>query len=502
MIDNDSMNSTIPLYTAHQVRELDRAAIDGAGIPGHALMQSAGEAVWEFLRRHWPDARSIVVACGTGNNGGDGYVVARLAQESGCQSRVIQLGDAGRMTGDALSARNDWLAAGGEEHSFDEKSLARADVIVDALLGTGLERPLEGEWRAVVEAINGASTPVLAIDIPTGLHSDSGTALGASIKACHTVTFIGRKQGLYTGDGPEYAGKVNFNDLNIPASVYPQVVPAAQLLSEPPLGRLARPRSRTAHKGHNGHVLVVGGAPGMTGAVQLAGMAALRVGTGLVSLATRPEHAAMIAAASPELMSHGVAEAGQLAPLLKRASIVVVGPGLGQSRWARGLLAAVLDTDLPLIVDADALNLLAREPETRDNWVLTPHPGEAGRLLKISARDIQIDRFAAASALATSYGGTAVLKGAGSLVARTATPVTVCAVGNPGMATAGMGDVLSGVIAGLAAQGLGLWQAAAAGVCVHGFAGDRAALTGERGLTARDVINELRAVMEAKGETG
>ena len=240
----------------------------------------------------------------------------------------------------------------------------------------------------------------------------------------------------------------------------------------------------------------------MTGAVQLAGMAALRVGTGLVSLATRPEHAAMIAAASPELMSHGVAEAGQLAPLLKRASIVVVGPGLGQSRWARGLLAAVLDTDLPLIVDADALNLLAREPETRDNWVLTPHPGEAGRLLKISARDVQSDRFAAASALAAGYGGTVVLKGAGSLVARTADPVTVCAVGNPGMATAGMGDVLSGVIAGLAAQGLGLWQAGLAGVCVHGLAGDRAALAGERGLTARDVINELRAVMEAKGETG
>jgi NAD(P)H-hydrate epimerase len=502
MIDNDSMNSTIPLYTAHQVRELDRVAIDEAGIPGHTLMQNAGEAVWDFLRRHWPDARSIVVACGTGKNGGDGYVVARLAQEAGCQSRVIQLGDGGRMTGDALSARNDWLAAGGEEHSYDEKYLARADVIVDALLGTGLERPLEGGWRAVVEAINGVSTPVLAIDIPTGLHGDSGTVLGASIRACHTVTFIGRKQGLYTGDGPEYAGKVAFNDLHIPEPVYREVVPAARLLSEPPLGRLALPRARTAHKGHNGHVLVIGGAPGMTGAVQLAGMAALRVGTGLVSLATRPEHAAMIAAASPELMSHGVAEAGQLAALLKRATIVVVGPGLGQSHWAREMLAAVLDTDLPLIVDADALNLLAREPETRDNWVLTPHPGEAGRLLKISARDVQVDRFAAASTLAANYGGTVVLKGAGSLVARTADPLMVCAVGNPGMATAGMGDVLSGVIAGLAAQGLGLRQAALAGVCVHGLAGDRAALAGERGLTARDVIDELRTVMEAEGETG
>jgi NAD(P)H-hydrate epimerase len=501
MTDNESMNSTIPLYTAQQVRTLDRAAIDEAGIQGHVLMARAGQAVWDFLHRHWPDARSIVVACGTGNNGGDGYVVARLAQESGCPSRVIQLGDAGRLTGDALRARNDWLAAGGEEHGYDKKSLTRADVIVDALLGTGLERPLEGEWRDLVEAINQAPTPVLAIDIPSGLHADSGAVLGACVRACHTVTFIGRKQGLYTGDGPQYAGTVTFTDLHVPASVYQQATPAARLLTEPPLGRLARPRTRTAHKGDHGHLLVIGGEAGMTGAVQLAGMAALRVGTGLVSIATRPEHAAMIAAVSPELMSHGVAGARELAALLKRADIVIVGPGLGQSRWARELFAAVLDTDLPLVVDADALNLLAREPESRDNWVLTPHPGEAGRLLKQSTRDVQADRFAAASALAGDYGGTVVLKGAGSLVCSAGEPVTVCALGNPGMATAGMGDVLSGVIAGLAAQGLGLRQATLAGVCVHGIAGDRAALAGERGMTARDVINELRAVMEAEGES-
>jgi len=502
MIINDSMISTIPLYTARQVRALDRAAIEAAGIPGYTLMARAGEAVWDFLRRHWPDARSIVVVCGTGNNGGDGYVLARLAHEDGCQSRVLQLGDVGQMTGDALRARNDWLAAGSEQHGYDEKCLARADVIVDALLGTGLERPLEGEWRELVEAINRAPTPVLAIDIPSGLHADYGTVLGACVRACHTVTFIGRKQGLFTGDGPEYAGTVAFNDLHVPASVYQQVVPTSCLLTEPPLGRLAQPRIRTAHKGEHGHLLVVGGEQGMMGAVQLAGMAALRVGTGRVSLATRPEHAALISAASPELMSHGVAGAGQLAALLKRASIVIVGPGLGQSGWARELLAKVLDTDLPLIVDADALNLLAREPLSRDNWVLTPHPAEAGRLLTISTLDVQADRFAAASALAADYGGTVVLKGAGSLVASAAEPVCVCAVGNPGMATAGMGDVLSGIIAGLAAQGLGLGQAALAGVCVHGLAGDHAAQQGERGMTARDVIAELRAVMEAEGGAG
>ena len=232
-------------------------------------------------------------------------------------------------------------------------------------------------------------------------------------------------------------------------------------------------------------------------ALRLAGEAALRTGAGLVSLATRIEHAAAISAACPELMSHGVEFSRDLSPLLARATVVVVGPGLGRSRWAQRLLDAVFESSLPLVVDADALNLLSREPLRRDAWVLTPHPGEAGRLLNQETAGVQENRYAAVRELAATYGGVAVLKGAGTLVARVGEPVAVCAAGNPGMAAGGMGDVLSGVIAGLIAQGLEPPQAALAGVCLHARAGDRAAANGERGMMARDIIDELRAVMNA-----
>jgi NAD(P)H-hydrate epimerase len=494
------MTNTSPLYTAAQVRELDRVAIEEAGIPGYTLMSRAGEAAWKILRDYWPEPNSIVVICGTGNNGGDGYVLARLALEAEYTVRVLQLGDPGRIKGDALTAHDAWLAAGGHSTPFDAQALSDESVIVDALLGTGLERPLEGAWRAAVEAINASLSPVLAIDIPTGLHADTGAVLGASVKANHTITFIGRKQGLYTGQGPEVARSVILADLQVPAEVYRQVLPESQLVLQPPLGALNDPRPRSAHKGHHGHVLVVGGDHGMSGAVRLAGEAALRVGAGLVSLATRPDHAALIAAACPELMSHGVGAARNLHALLERATVVVVGPGLGRSRWARELFSRLLETSLPLVVDADALNLLGRDPAKRDNWVLTPHPGEAGRLLGQPALDIEADRFAAVRRLVANFGGVAVLKGAGTLVSTASAPVAVCTAGNPGMACGGMGDVLSGVIAGLIAQGLALPQAATAGVCVHGLAGDRAAVDGERGMKASDVIAGLRAVMQSGGE--
>jgi hydroxyethylthiazole kinase-like uncharacterized protein yjeF len=491
------MTTTLPLYTAEQMRELDRTAIEEAGIPGYTLMSRAGAAAWEALRGDWPDARRIIVVCGTGNNGGDGYVLARLALQANCHVAVLQAGEAARIGGDALTARDAYLAAGGEVHAGELAGLPEAEVIVDALFGTGLARALEGEWLATVEAINRAAVPVLAIDIPSGLHANTGAVLGAAVKANRTVTFIGRKQGLYTGQAAEFTGEITFSDLGVPAGTCRQPAASACLLTAPPLGVLATPRPRAAHKGANGHVLVIGGDHGMNGALRLAGEAALRTGAGLVSLATRTGHAAAIAAACPELMSHGVDSSRELFPLLARATVVAIGPGLGRSRWARALLAAVLESSLPLVVDADALNLLSREPLRRNDWVLTPHPGEAGRLLKQETARVQENRFAAVRALAETYGGVAVLKGAGTLVHHHGTPVAVCAAGNPGMAAGGMGDVLSGVIAGLIAQGLEPSQASLAGVCLHALAGDRAAVNGERGMTARDVIGELRAVMNA-----
>lgn len=495
------MINTTSLYTASRLRELDRTAIEVAGIAGYTLMTRAGAAAWQVLVTSWPDARTLAVVCGTGNNGGDGYVLARLAHAAGYRVRVLQLGDAGQIRGAAQTARDDWLAADGETVVFDVQALTEADVIIDAILGTGLERPLEGGWLAAVNAINALPAAVLALDIPSGLQADTGAILGATVRADRTATFIGRKCGLYTGQGPDVAGHITLHDLEVPESVYREVTAAAYLVTEPPLGQLGTPRPRTAHKGDHGHVLVIGGDHGMNGAVQLAGLAALRTGAGLVSLATRPEHAAVIAAACPELMSHGIDTGRSLQGLLQRASVVAIGPGLGRSRWAQQLLSAVLQCKLPLVVDADALNLLARDPVTRDNWILTPHPGEAGRLLGMPTPAIQADRFAALTALTRNCGGITVLKGAGTLVSTSGAPVAVCAAGNPGLASAGMGDVLTGVIAGLVAQGLVLPQAAIAGVCVHALAGDAVARAGERGMLATDVIAALRGVMQQAGET-
>ena len=496
---NDFASQGFPLYTAEQVRELDRQAIEVAGIPGYTLMTRAGEACYERLLACWPNTRSIVVVCGTGNNGGDGFVVARLAQVAGLAVQVAQIGDADRISGDALTARGDYVGAHGTIVPFSADVFEGADVIVDALLGTGLYHALEGGWRDAVDTINVSGIPVLAVDIPSGLHADNGTVMGIAVRAAETVTFIGRKRGLYTGQGKQYAGSVSFAGLDVPDTVYTVATPTCRLLDQPPLGPLAGRRPRTAHKGDFGHVLVLGGGPGMLGAVRLSAEAALRSGAGLVSVATCVEHAALLAAACPELMAHAITSPLQLKELMQRATVIIAGPGLGQSAWARSLMPIVMESRLPRVLDADALNLLAKDPVRCDNSVITPHPGEAGRLLKLSAEVVQSDRFAAITALTQQYGGAAVLKGAGTLVNSADRVLSVCMNGNPGMATAGMGDVLSGIIGGLIAQGMPLADAAVAGVCVHACAGDRAALSGERGMTAGDVIAEIRRVMNPPG---
>ena len=496
---NYSEPQAVPLYTAEQVRELDRLAIQEAGIPGYTLMTRAGEACWVCLCARWPTARCIVVLCGTGNNGGDGFVVARLALAAGLQVRVLQIGAADRIRGDALTARTDYVEANGAIAPFSADALAGADVIIDAMLGTGLQHLLEGAWHDAVVAINASGVPVLAIDIPSGLHADSGSVMGVAVRAVETVTLIGRKRGLYTGQGKVHAGTVSFAELGVPASVYKQCAAGCELVDQPPLGRLAAPRPRNAHKGDFGHVLVLGGDRGMAGAVRLAGEAALRTGAGLVSLATRAEHAAVLAAACPELMAHAVTGPLELKDLMQKATVVIAGPGLGQSAWAQSLLPVVLESRLPQVLDADALNLLAKDPLRCDNCVLTPHPGEAGRLLRQSTAEIQADRFAAVTAINQQYGGIVVLKGAGTIINTANRVLSVCKNGNPGMATAGMGDVLSGVIAGLIAQGMPIAEAVVAGVCVHASAGDRAASHGERGMTAGDVIKEIRGLVNPAG---
>ncbi len=483
------------LYRAGQVREMDRIAIEQVGIPGGTLMERAGAVVFNALHAQWPDVRRLIVVCGLGNNGGDGYVVARLAHEAGIGVTVMQLGDAGKVHGDALEARGRLEAAGVMPRPFEPEGLDGADAVVDAVFGTGLDRDVEGPWREAIDAINHAGAPVIAVDIPSGLHADTGGVLGIAVQAHLTVTFIGAKQGLFTGEAPAYCGRVLFDGLQVPAEPLAGVRPSAFRLTYSGMSRLLRPRSRTAHKGHFGHVLIVGGGHGMSGAPRLAGEAALRTGAGLVSVATRADHAALISAGRPELMCHGVEDGAALRPLLQRATAVAVGPGLGQDEWAQAMFKVVLETQLPLVVDADALNLLAGDPFKRGNWVITPHPGEAARLLGCTTPQIQADRFTAVSELNRRYGGTSILKGAGTLIYDDSGPVEICAGGNPGMASGGMGDALTGIVVSLVAQGLPLIDAARLGVCLHAKAGDRAARDGERGLIVSDLIGALHGLV-------
>ncbi len=444
-------NLPTKLHSAAEVRELDRAAIEEERIPGYALMERAGEAAFAVMSAAWADARKLVVVCGAGNNAGDGYVLARIASRQGVAVSVIALVDPARLTGDAARAYADFEQADGVALGWDAALLEDADVVADAILGTGLDRELGGQFRAAVSAINGSGVPVIALDIPSGLHADSGAVMGIAVRAHHTVTFVGLKVGFYVGAGPDHVGRLHFAGLGIPQRILAQVPAQAERLQRDQFADLLAPRGRSAHKGDHGRVLIVGGGPGMAGAVRLGGEAALRGGAGLVTIATHPDHCAAIVAGRPELICRGVTGAAELGPLLAQADIVAVGPGLGQSEWARSVFAAVIESGSRLVIDADGLNLLAAGPRRSGHWILTPHPGEAGRLLGIGPAAVQQDRITSARELVNRYGGVAVLKGAGSIVTDESGGVRICDRGNPGMATAGMGDVLTGVIAALAA---------------------------------------------------
>ncbi len=488
------LTDTLPeaLYLADQVRAMDRYAIEQLNVPGIVLMQRAGSAAFAVLRQHWPEAKSVAVLCGGGNNGGDGYVVARCALDAGLAVKVFAVCAPERLQGDASLAWQAYRAAGGEVVEALPASLEGFEVVVDALLGTGLDRPVEGQYAQAIAKIDEFSGGVLALDLPSGLSADTGAILGQAVEADVTVTFIGLKLGLFTGEGPACAGKVWYTDLSVAEAIPAAGRPAAWRLGYRNLLPLRR---RTAHKGQFGHVLVVGGEAGLTGAARMAAEAALRVGAGLVSVATRQAHAACLNLGRPEIMVHGVEDPKALEPLLGRATVVAIGPGLGRSDWAKALFEAVLACPLPLVVDADALNLLAEAPTKRERWVLTPHPGEAARLLGSTASQVQHDRLAALAGLIGRYRGVIVLKGAGTLVGAAGQIPWVCGLGNPGMASGGMGDVLTGIIAGLSAQGLGLWEAARMGVALHAAAADAAAADGERGLLASDLLPMLRRLV-------
>jgi len=482
----------VALYSTAQVRAIDAHAINELGVPGYTLMKRAGEAALRYLRTRWPTAHRIVIVCGSGNNGGDGYVLARFAHASGLTVTVLAAAEPAELRGDARQAYEDFRASEGGVKPFAPEQLSSGEVIVDAILGTGFKGRVREHLVPVIQAINSCGTPVFALDVPSGLDSDAGTAAGEAIRAEATVTFVGLKTGLFVGDGPEYAGTVFFDDLELADAPQLGLAPRLNRIVEAEIHTALPHRPRSSNKGDFGRVLIVGSGRGMPGAARLAGEASLRVGAGLVTVAVAPENVMAIAAGRPELICLGVKEEGELTEALSRADVVAVGPGLGRTDWAHEALNAVLRSGKPLVVDADALNLLAEgTAKAREDWILTPHPGEAGRLLGTDAKEVQQDRLAALDRLLERWHGTVVLKGAGTLVGAAGRTPGLCERGNPGMATAGTGDVLTGTIAGILAQCSDPWAAARAGVLVHAMAGDAAARGGERGVLASDLLREL-----------
>lgn len=488
------MQIKTPIYQASQIREIERLALERFAITPQTLMQRAGKAAFDYLQRRWPQAKTITIFCGAGNNGGDGYVLALQAFERGMQVLIVQVGDVQHLKEEAQAALLVCQKAQMNITSFHDKiDLQHPEVIVDAICGIGVTAPLRENVISAIHKIQQANVPIFALDVPTGVDADTGSIWGEAVRATATMTFIGLKLGIMTGNGVAFAGEVVLNDLQLPSELTSLIEPVAKKIHRSTYAHYLNPRTRDWHKGLSGHVLVVGGDQGFMGAACLAAEAALRVGAGLVSVATRPEHASLLSVMCPEIMSHGIASSDALQPLLAKASVVIVGPGLAQSDWAKELWSAIVTSeDLPLVVDADGLNLLAQTTLTKDNWVLTPHPGEAGRLLDLTAHDIQADRLNAIKEINKRYGGVCVLKGAGTLVSAPASLVALCDKGNPGMATGGMGDVLSGVIGGLIAQGMPLGDAAKLGVYLHAAAGDLAAKDGERGTIASDLMPYLR----------
>ena len=478
------------LYSAAQVRDLD-ARLIAAGTPGFELMQRAAHATWRAIRRRWPEASELTVLAGHGNNAGDGYLVVSLAHKTGWQVRVLAVGDPAALQGDAALA----YAAASGVNIQPWANQAMAGIVVDALLGTGLQGDVRDPYRSAIEAINASGLPVAAVDIPSGLCADTGHCLGVAVRADLTVTFIGLKMGMLTGDAPDLIGQLIFDDLQADKAIVAQAPVTAKRLDKTSLPFLA-PRPRTAHKGMYGRVLVIGGDHGFGGAALLSAESALRSGAGMVTLATRTEHVSAALTRMPEIMSAGIHSANQLMTLIEAASVLVVGPGLGQDSWGRSLLSAAANADRPQVWDADALNQLATgQVVLPKNSVITPHPGEAARLLGISTQEVQNDRAAAAHALARKFNAVCVLKGSGSLIADVDGRLALCDRGHPSMATAGLGDVLAGLTGALMAQHMSAFDAACLAVWLHASAGQKIGASG-RGMAASDIIPAIRQLLE------
>ena len=447
------------LYNIDQIRRIDQSAMSALALEPIELMARAAHACVDQLLECWPGEHPILVICGKGNNGGDGLLMAERLHQLGKQVSIYLLESPAmddesepRAAGEAYKR---CLSVGLVPRLWmpEQEALPEADIIVDALLGTGLNTPLRSKYALAIEKINHHDGAVLSVDLPSGLNADTGQPMPIAVKADHSVCLIALKQGLFTGSAVDFCGEISLANLGVPLEVFEESGSAAELV-HPDAMDLLPPMPIASHKGDYGHVLVVGGEPGYAGAPILAAESALRAGAGLVSVATHPEHAAYVIARNPCLMAHGITSAAHLLPLINQADTIVVGPGLTHSEWGRDLTEVALSARKPLIVDAGAIALMGSVKYAGKPLVMTPHPGEAGALLGQNASTIQTDRFAAIKHLVAQYGVWVVLKGWGSLVlGPEEKQAWVCHYGSGALSVAGSGDVLAGILGAFMARG-------------------------------------------------
>ncbi|MCC7091831.1 MAG: NAD(P)H-hydrate dehydratase [Nitrosomonas sp.] len=502
------MTSADAVFLTAQIRDIEQQAMSLPKPP--RLMEKAGLAAAQVIRAQWlkKPHRSIVVLAGPGNNGGDAFVVARYLREWGHAVTVVFNGDPNRVSMDAKQALQSWFGIGGDLSPDIPDGDKTWDMVVDGLFGIGLDhaqhRPIEGQYREWIEVANSWHVPIVSLDMPSGIGSDDGCIHGVAIRADMTVTFIGLKPGLFTNFGPEYCGTVILRDLD----VLPQLVAAPQphswlLNTSLAQSSLPSPRRANSHKGSFGNVAILGGSTGMVGAALLAGRSALHLGAGRIYVGFLADPAPAVDFSQPELMLRAPSELFTLIPLTP-LNCWVIGPGLSQSAQALVWLENALKGDGAIVLDADALNLVAQYPRLGQQLsqrsaatILTPHPAEAARLLNTDTSAVQNDRMSAAHQIAQQFNSHVVLKGAGSICCFPNGDRYLSTSGNPGLSTAGTGDVLSGMIAALIAQGLTPPQALLLGVHLHGAAADRLLQQnhGPVGMTASDIIASARLLL-------
>lgn len=517
------------LLNGAESRELDRLSQEKYGIDSYSLMRRAGEAVADLMLRRWSRAldTSVLVVAGKGNNGGDGLVAARKLKQAGVRVEVILLAHAGEMRGDAARAHGDYVAAGGAlAEVVDSGAIARAiclekpAAVVDAIFGIGLNGEVRGLAREAIEAINSLDVPVVAVDIASGINADTGAVMGVAIEAGLTVTFGYAKYGQVSYPGAGFTGELEIADIGFAPGAIREIAPSGRMFEASDATPLLKPRADNSHKGTYGHTLIVAGSRGKSGAAILAARGALRMGAGLVTAAIPQSIAAIVAAGQPELMTAPMADreghfAGapaidELRPLVAVMNALVAGPGIGVSDDTRDLVTWLVEEgaqpNRPLLIDADGLNVIAALgpallKTAPGPIVLTPHPGEMARLLRTSAAAVNADRIGAARRLAEISGAGVLLKGARTVIATAEGGVTINSSGNPGMATPGMGDVLSGMIGALLGQGCAPGDALALAAFVHGWTADRAGQGGSVGYLAGDLAADLPRAISSLQET-